>query len=194
MMSLRHQCDILVTMMIYLWRHLCRGIADSFCHAPPFFNNIRNCCVFFFNITFRFSQTSNFNSVVLLKVTLLVFFLKKDFGYFGDHAIWKFNFWGKELKSLSVLLLKVPSFKKEKKNMKFACFTHQVLQKHFSLRNAFICFICYIHRKMNLQGICVFCFVHPLRKWINEERFVCLICYVFRNKVWRTGPSYSKHR
>ena len=35
-------------------------MADSLCHAPTIFNDIRNC--FFFNINFRFSQINNFSS------------------------------------------------------------------------------------------------------------------------------------
>ena len=36
--------------------HLYRRVADSVCHAPPFFREIR----FFLNMNLRFSQTNNF--------------------------------------------------------------------------------------------------------------------------------------
>ena len=35
--SLWHQCDGIVSMMIYLWRHLYWSVVDSVCHAPLIF-------------------------------------------------------------------------------------------------------------------------------------------------------------
>ena len=39
-------------------------MADSVCHAPAIFSDIRNCFVFFLNINFKISQTNNFSEVI----------------------------------------------------------------------------------------------------------------------------------
>ena len=64
MMSLRHQCDAIVALMIIIYDAICIGACQTeYAMLHQYFNDIRNCFVFFKHKLQFFSQTNIFSSV-----------------------------------------------------------------------------------------------------------------------------------